>query len=159
MEELAEAQKETQLEIQTLSKRLGDLGSTVGGIGNSIGYALENEAYRMLPGLLKEKYGLEITERFIRTDVNGQEINILGKARRDGEEFLIVGETKMRLDKPRRKKKQKDIWAQLSEKVTAVQAANPGAKIIPLIVTHYARPSVAREAEEEGIIVVQSFEW
>ncbi len=157
--ELAEAQKDTQLEIQTLSKRLGDLGSTVGGIGNSIGYALENEAYRMLPGLLQEKYGLEMTERFIRTDVGGEEINILGKARRNGEEVLIVGETKMRLDKPRRKTGQKDIWAQLSEKVAVVQAAHPGVKIIPLIVTHYARPSVVEQAEKEGIIVAQSFEW
>ena len=69
--ELVEAQKETQYEIQTLSKRMGDLGATVGGIGNSMGYTLENEAYRMLPGLLRKKYGLEMTERFIRTDVGG----------------------------------------------------------------------------------------
>ena len=105
--ELAEAQKNTQLEIQTLSRTLGDLGATVGGLGNTLGYALENEAYRMLPNLLKEKYGLEIIERFIRTDVGGQEINILGRARQNGRELLIVGETKSRLDRPRRKKQRK----------------------------------------------------
>ena len=165
VEELAEAQKNTQLEIQTLSKRLGDLGSTVGGIGNTLGYALENEAYRMLPGLLKEKYGLEIIERFIRTDVGGQEINILGRARRDGRELLIVGETKSRLDKPRRKKQRKgkgwgkDIWEQLAEKVTAVQEAHPDVEIVPLIVAHYARPSVVEQAEKDGVIIAQSFEW
>ncbi len=165
MEELAEAQKNTQLEIQTLSKRLGDLGATVGGLGNTLGYALENEAYRMLPGLLKEKYGLEITERFIRTDVGGQEINILGRARQNGRELLIVGETKSRLDRPRRKKQRKgkgwskDIWEQLAEKVTAVQAAHPDVEIVPLIVTHYARPAVVEQAAKDGIIIVQSFEW
>ena len=163
--ELAEAQKNTQLEIQTLSKRLGDLGAVVGGIGNTLGYALENEAYRMLPGLLKEKYGLEIIERFIRTDVGGQEINILGRARQNGRELLIVGETKSRLDRPRRKKQRKgkgwskDIWEQLAEKVTAVQAAHPDVEIVPLIVTHYARPAVVEQAAKDGIIIVQSFEW
>jgi len=84
--ELAVAQKETQYEIQTLTKRLGDLGSTVGGLGNSMGYALENEAYRMLPSLLKEKYGLEMTERFVRTYVGGMEINLFGKATPGGVE-------------------------------------------------------------------------
>ena len=158
--ELTQAQKETQYEIQTLSKRLGYLGSTVGGLGNSMGYALENEAYRMLPPLLKEKYGLEITERFIRTYVGGQEINLFGKARRNGEELLVVGESKSRLDERRkRKKKQKDIWEQLSEKVEAVREAYPDTKIIPLIITHHARPGTLKQAEEEGVIVVQSFEW
>ena len=163
--ELAEAQKNTQLEIQTLSRRLGDLGATVGGLGNTLGYALENEAYRMLPNLLKEKYGLEIIERFIRTDVGGQEINILGRARQNGRELLIVGETKSRLDRPRRKKQRKgkgwskDIWEQLAEKVTAVQAAHPDVEIVPLIVTHYARPAVVEQAAKDGIIIVQSFEW
>jgi len=160
VEELAEAQKETQYEIQTLSKRMGDLGATVGGIGNSMGYALENEAYRMLPPLLKEKYGLEITERFIRTYIGGREINLFSKARRNGEDLLVVGESKSRLDERRkRKKKQKDIWGQLLENVEAVKEAYPDTKIIPLIITHHARPSVLKQAEEEGIIVVQSFEW
>jgi hypothetical protein len=40
-------------------------------------YAFENEAFRMLPGVLKEKYGIEVTERFIRKEVKGKEINFL----------------------------------------------------------------------------------
>ncbi|HEY85945.1 MAG TPA: hypothetical protein G4N96_12635 [Chloroflexi bacterium] len=161
VEELVEAQKETQYEIQTLTKRLGDLGSTVGGLGNSMGYALENEAYRMLPSLLKEKYGLEMTERFVRTYIDGVEINLFGKAKRNGQELLIVGETKSRLDERRNKqsKRQKDIWEQLSERVATVQQAHPGVEIAPLIITHHARPGALKQAEKKGVIVVQSFEW
>ena len=95
--------------------------------------------------------------------VNGKEINILGKARWNGEELLIVGESKTQLDRPHRKKrgkgKLKDVWEQLPEKVAAVKDANSGVKIILLIVIHYAQSSVAWQAEKEGIIVVRSFEW
>jgi len=154
--ELAEAQRQTQVDIQTLTKRLGDLATTVGGIGNTLGYALENEAYRLLPALLKEKYGLEMTERFVRTYVGEVEINIFGKARRNGKEVLIVGETKTRLDERRAKK---GLWEQLSKKIEAVKEMYPDIEIVPLIITHHARPGALKEAEEQGILVVQSFEW
>ena len=162
VEELAVAQQETQREMQTLAKRMGDLSSTVGGIGNTLGYALENEAYRMLPPLLAKKYGLEMTERFVRTYIGGTEVNIFGKAKRDGQDVLIVGETKSRLDERRKKKEKegrKDVWEQLAEKVAAVKEAYPDMEIKPLIVTHHARPGALKQAEDQGIIVVQSFEW
>ena len=161
-QELAVAQQETQREMQTLAKRMGDLSSTVGGIGNTLGYALENEAYRMLPPLLAKKYGLEMTERFVRTYIGGTEVNIFGKAKRDGQDVLIVGETKSRLDERRKKKEKegrKDVWEQLAEKVAAVKEAYPDMEIKPLIVTHHARPGALKQAEDQGIIVVQSFEW
>ncbi len=161
VEELTTAQKETQYEIQTLTKKMGDLSSTVGGLGNSMGYALENEAYRMLPSLLSEKYGLEMIERFVRTYIGGQEINLFGKAKRGGQELLIVGEVKSRLDERRKKpgKKTGDIWAQLLARVATVKKTYPDIEITPLIITHHARPEALRQAEEAGIIVVQSFEW
>lgn len=48
----------------------------VGGLSNSFGYAFENEAYRMLPRVLSEKYGIEIVEKFIRTELGGKEIKV-----------------------------------------------------------------------------------
>ena len=35
----------------------------------------------------------------------------------------------------------------------------PGYRVVPLLVTHYARPAVLQQAESRGVIVVQSFEW
>jgi len=32
-------------------------------------------------------------------------------------------------------------------------------EIVPVVITHYARPQALERADEEGIIVVQSFEW
>ena len=45
-------------------------------------YAFENEAYRSLPAVLKEKYGIEVKERIIRAEIGGSEINIFCKAER-----------------------------------------------------------------------------
>jgi hypothetical protein len=40
-----------------------------------------------------------------------------------------------------------------------VQRAYPGETVVPLLVTHFARPSFLQEAQDRGILVVQSFEW
>ena len=96
IEELAAAQKRTEIEIQKLSKGLDETRGEVGGLSKSMGYAFENEAYRYLPAVLKEKYGIEIKERIIRAEIGGGEINIFCKAERDGKEVLVIGEAKLR---------------------------------------------------------------
>lgn len=53
---------------------LNNLRGEVGCLTRSFGYAFENEAYRMLPKALKEKYGVELTERLIRTEIGDTEI-------------------------------------------------------------------------------------
>ncbi len=90
--ELAEAQKETQYHVQALTHKLGETNNTLGELEQSFAYALENEAYRMIPALLEEKHGIRMTERFVRTYVEGEEINLFGRGRRDGQDILIVGE-------------------------------------------------------------------
>ena len=74
MQELAEAQKRTEIEIQKLSKGLDETRGEVGGLSKSMSYAFENEAYRSLPAVLKEKYGIEVKERIIRAEIDGGEI-------------------------------------------------------------------------------------
>ncbi len=162
MEELAEAQQQTEKEIRILAKGLTETRSTVGGMARSMAYALENEAYRMIPALLKEKYGLELAERMVRTTIEGEEINLFGRGKRNGQEVLLVGETKSRLDERRLKKKkkqQKDIFEQLNDKLQAVETAYPDVELVPLVVTHYARPGILKQLQDKGIIVIQSFEW
>ena len=160
MEELAQAQKETAYQIHALTHKLGETNNTVGGLGQSFAYALENEAYRMMPAVLEEKYAIRVTERLVRTHIAGEEINLFGRGRRGGKEILIVGETKLRLDERRQGKSgQITAFEQLAAKAEAVQEQYPGAEIVLMLVTHYARPQVLEAARERDIIVVQSFEW
>ena len=112
MQELAEAQKRTEVkvaelseDIRILTKGLNETRGEVGGLSRSMSYAFENEAYRSLPAVLKEKYGIEVKERIIRAEIGGSEINIFCKAEREGKEVLVIGEAKLRLDERREWKK------------------------------------------------------
>jgi len=160
MEELSAAQQETAYQVGILARQLGETNSTVGGLGQSFAYALENEAYRMLPALLADQYDIHVTERFIRTYVAGEEINLFGRGQRAGKDVLLVGETKLRLDE-RRQGKSGHIAAfeQLVAKAEAVKTEYPDIEIVLVLITHFARPGVLEAAQERGIIVVQSFAW
>ncbi len=132
--ELTEAQKETQYQVQALTQKLGETNNTVGGLGQSMAYTLENEAYRMIPALLKEKHGIEMAERFVRTYVRGEEINLFGRGRRDGKDILIVGETKLRLDERRKGKIGRAmVFEQLATKADVVKEEYPGVEIGELV--------------------------
>ena len=158
--ELAVAQLRTEAEVEKLTSSVGDIRSEIGGMSRSMSYALENEAYRALPAFLLENHGIELTERLIRTSINGEEINFLGRAVRDGKPVLIVGESKQRLDERRSSKREEDrIFSQLETKAEVVRAAYPDEEITLLLITHYARPEFLRTAAARGIVVVQSFEW
>lgn len=160
VEELAEAQKGTEVSVKKLAQGLDETRREVGGLSRSMGYALENEAYRALPQFLKAQYGIELTERLVRKEIGGEEINFFAKAKQDDTMVLVVGESKLRLDERRysRQAKQK-IFDTLERKIAAVRTTYPKDRIIPLLVTHYARPAFVQKAQEQGVILVQSFEW
>ncbi len=153
--ELAEAQKKTEEEVRTLAQELKRTRQDLGGLSLSFSYAFENEAYRMLPQVLK-KYGLELEDKLIRKEIAGEEINFFATARKNGETVYIVGETKLRLDDT---KKRDDVFKQLEKKISAVKKVYGDVQIVPLIVTHFAKESMLKKAKERGILVVQSFEW
>jgi len=158
VEELAEAQKKTEQEVATLARGLKQLRKEVGGLSRTISYAFENESFRMLPKFLKENYRIEIKEKLIRAEVGGKEINIFGKARKNGKEVFIVGESKLRLDE---KKEQsiEEVFKELEEKVEAVKKEYGEIDVIRILVTHYATKGFQKKAKEKGIIIAQSFEW
>ena len=95
--ELADAQKRTEISVGTLVKGLDATRTELGGLARSVGYSLENEAYRQLPQFLKEQYQIELTEKMIRFELEGEEINLFAKGRKGGEDILIVGEAELRL--------------------------------------------------------------
>src|SRR3989304_8427196 len=144
--ELAEAQKTTEVRVAELAGEMKVLAvgldrnrEEVGGLSRSFSYAFENETYRVLPAVLKAKYGIEIKEKIIRADIGGKEINIFAHAEKEGKNIIIVGEAKLRLDERREKRRgEKDILEELEEKVKSVLEEYRGTEIIRVLVTHYA---------------------
>jgi len=152
--ELAVAQRQTDQRLAKLTVVVQGLAMELGGLSRAVSYALENEAYRGLPRLLRERLGLEVSGRLMRTEIEGEEINIFGVARRGDVEVLIVGEAKLQLDRGRSR-----AFAQLARKVEAVRKAYPGREVVAVLVTHYARPVFLEEAKARGVAVFQSYEW
>jgi DNA repair exonuclease SbcCD ATPase subunit len=175
VQELIEAQKKTEEEIRALTQALnrtreelkGDISNLrkeFGGFQRSMSYAFENEAFRMLPGVLKEKYGIEVTEKFIRKEVRGKEINVFGRGRINVKDVLIVGEAKIRLEEKGIDTNEKKEWIEkifdeLEDKVRAVQEENREIEIVRILITHFATSTFLEEARKRGVIVIQSFEW
>jgi len=150
VERLVEAQRKTEEEIRKLAQSHRRLREEVGGLSRSVAYALENEAFRHLPGFLRQR-GIEVLERLIRTEIGGEEINLFARVRRDGEELLLVGEATLRLDDPSKLR-------QLKRKAALVET-ELGQKVFPVLVTHFAKKALLEKAEKAGVMVVQSFQW
>lgn len=103
IEQLAEAQSRTEALFHN-SSRIDLMNKQYGGLSASMGYTLENEAYRFLPTLLKDDFDLAVEGTLSRnylSDVKGNdmEIIILGDGTRKGENLLIIGECKSQLSK------------------------------------------------------------
>ncbi|MCU0286558.1 MAG: DUF4175 domain-containing protein [Acidobacteria bacterium] len=109
MEELASAQENTEKRMEELAKVVKNLADRqekmnveLGGLGTTIGYTLENEAYKKLPALLEADFGIKIKQRLNRKYVsdfkgNSLEVNIFGYGEKQGKEVTIIGESKAQL--------------------------------------------------------------
>ncbi|KJU81274.1 hypothetical protein MBAV_006535 [Candidatus Magnetobacterium bavaricum] len=157
---LEQFKDETNTKLTQFGKDLKSIRVEIGGLSKSVSYALENEAYRFLPTFLKDKYDIEVTDKFVRTQLGTEEINILGKAIKNGIPLLIVGEAKLRIEGYCDKNGKKDgIFKQLRNKIKATRAEYPHTEILTLIVTHFATPEFVQHASEKNIITIQSFQW
>ena len=52
------AQTRTEEALQKLTQEQGEARKQLGGISMTIGYTLENEAFKALPGLLQRDFGI-----------------------------------------------------------------------------------------------------
>lgn len=154
VKQLAEMQAEMRKDINRVSTGLEDFRRQEGSNAQTLGYMLENEAYRNLPAWLARQHGIEVTGRMIRQVVAGNEIDLLVEARQAEEEILLVGETKSRLNPS-------DVGL-LAAKVEGVLEQYfdlRGRRIVPLLVSNFASEKTLARAKQEGILVVQTFEW
>ena len=105
LNELAEAQKKTEEEIRKLIGEHKKTREELGGLSHTVGYILEDRAYVGLPEMLKRDFGIEIEEikrDFIEISPNRyEEINLLGKGKKNGTSIWILGECKTQLKKKR----------------------------------------------------------
>ncbi len=148
---LTAAQKLTEAALVKLTRTTEATRTELGGLARSVSYALENEAYRELPTFLKDHYGISLTEKLIRLELDGEEINILGRGQKNGQAVVVVGESELKLTSVGK-------LGKLIKKVAVARQHYEG-ECFPVMITHFARPQIFARAEQMGITIVQSFEW
>ncbi len=155
IEDLIQAQKKTEEVLTSLVKEQKKIRKDFGGLSDSVGYTLENEAIRHLPGILQKDLGLEIKvmdRRFIEyPDGRDDEINIYGEGTLNKKRVYIIGESKSQLGR-----KDIDSFCKL-----LIRASNYlRTKIIPVLVTHSVRPQIEKYAKKkiEGLRLYMSFQ-
>ncbi len=162
MDQLAAAQQRTEQTVRELVIRMDqlveehrDTRRQLGGLSMSFGYHLENMAYRALPQLLADDYGLIVEGRLKRgyvTDDRGRsvEINILGTARQDERTVTIIGESKSQLS-------HNDIDDFFQRRVQHLKGTFPN--IFPILVTHMTSgPDVESYARQQGVALYFSYD-
>ena len=153
VDQLAEAQIRTEEEVRKLAERMSFVEERLEGISNSVGYGLENETYKYLPGILKRDFNIEVDGRLRRRylDVGGKriQINIFGYGRRGDESLMIVGECKVRMSN-----KELNTFLKRLKKIEAQE----GIKVFPIVVAHDFTPEMEDRLKELGITYYWSFE-
>ena len=158
-EELKGTKDELKGDIKELRRDLNYTRKDLGGVTSTLGFMLENEAYRILPGLLKDRYKIEVKERFFRRSIRSfgikeeGEVNIFshGLQQDTGTKVVIIGEAKSQLGK--------DDIDDLLDTVTRLKDIDKEQGRFLLVVTHYTKETVVEYAKEKGVEVIQSFEW
>ena len=152
---LEETQMEMIRQIEKLARGLRRTREEVGGLAHTIGYRLEDESFKALPALLKRDLKIEVIGRLKRDYVEvapGKyvEVNIFGSARRNGEEFFILGEAKSQL-----KKKDVDRFVKKCNMLIPFL----GKDQIRILVTYQTSPQIRRYIDEKGIKLYFSYDF
>lgn len=156
VEELAEAQKRTEEELRELVQEHKKTRTELGGISMTVGYRLEDEAYKSLPELLRRDMDIVVEGRLKRefvTDRSGVkiEVNIVGEAKKDGKKVMIVGEGKSQLSK-------KGVDEFIRKKLKRLEGVYE--EIFPILITYMiSEPDVENYAKDKGISVYYSYDF
>jgi chromosome segregation ATPase len=156
VEELAVAQQRTEQSLKELIKEHQETRKQVGGLATTVGYSLENQAYKKLPQLLQRDFGLLVQGRLKRgylKDNQGKEleVNIIGQALHEGKMVTIIGESKSQLSK-------QHIDSFIRKRLRRLEEVLPA--YFPLLITHMISSSSVEEyANQKGIAVYYSYDF
>jgi len=145
IERLAEAQAKTEAVLKNLATEVKSLS-------DNFGFGLEDIAHVVLPGYLERHYGIQMGEFervFFPVDGGEVEVNLYGTGKRNGEEVTILGECKSRIYEREVKKFMKDVKKVASQIKT---------ELVKVMFGYLIHPSASKAAQDEGIILVASYQ-
>ena len=154
--EISETKEQIETTFQKLFREHQKIRKLIDDISMSFGYTLENEAYKKLPEQLKQDYNILIKDKLKRqylTDNQGHkiEVNIVGKASKNGKEVTIIGESKSQLSK-------NDVDRFIRKKLNRLQGTFK--EIFVILITHMiSSPEVEDYVKEKGFALYYSYDF
>jgi chromosome segregation ATPase len=149
VKDLVNEQVKTRTDVKDLVNEQAKTRTELTGLTTTVGFVLEDRAYYALPALLKRDFGLEVRGDLVRKyvrDKKGEqiEVNIIGEATRNGDQFVIVGESKSQLSKNK-------IEEFLRKKLKRLEGVFQG-ELFPIMITYMAsQPEAVEFALQQGI--------
>jgi hypothetical protein len=135
---------------------LKEIRREIGLLSRADGYCVLNQAYKALPLLLENDYGIKVktplNRKYVRdTEGNLLEVNIFGTGEKEGQEIIIIGECKAQLSK-------NDVDTFLKKKVKRLEGVYPNNFLI--LVTHMTSgPDVEEYLKYSGIALYHSYRF
>jgi predicted nuclease with TOPRIM domain len=144
VERLAEAQARTEQALQQLATQ-------VGALSDNVGYGLEDIARVVLPGYLKQRYGVTV-ERLERRifSVDGQrfDVDLYAEGRRGRRRIVVLGEVKARIYA-----REVHYFQQVLQAVRPQLPAEP----LPVLFGYFIDLS-AMEAAQDQILLIAAYQ-
>jgi predicted nuclease with TOPRIM domain len=144
MQRLAEAQARTEQALQQLATQ-------VGALSDNVGYGLEDIARVVLPGYLKQRYGVTV-ERLERRifSVDGQrfDVDLYAEGRRGRRRIVVLGEVKARIYA-----REVHYFQQVLQAVRPQLPAEP----LPVLFGYFIDLS-AMEAAQDQILLIAAYQ-
>ena len=163
VERLADSQERTERELRSLIGTVEKLADEhqetrrqLGGLTMTVGYQLEDLAYKALPSLLRRDFDLAVQGRLRRGYVQQNrgkpiEVNILGTAQRNGDQVTIVGESKVQISK-------NDVDRFLRRTVQPLGGVYEN--LFPILVTYMiSEPDVEDHARASNVALYYSYDF
>ena len=149
---LVEAQVRTEVSITKLTEAMTEMRKGIAGLGETIGFGLEDIAHVVLPGWLErnQKVRIEALERRTLTVGDKQlEFDLYGEGSKGRTLMLILGEVKSRIHP-----------SDVEEFAKRLEDAAPviSRKILALMFGYWVHPAASAVAKRLGIRVVASYE-
>ncbi len=156
VQELAEAQRKTEEELRKLAESHYKLveehrktRQKLEGLSDAFGYTLEDRAIKSLPNILWKEHKIKVIGKLKRTYLEiGKEyieVNIYGKGKKNGKEYIIIGESKSRVSK-----RDIDRFIAKCEKISK--------KSIKILISYLFTPKIEEYAKEKELILIPSYE-
>jgi hypothetical protein len=143
VQELAQAQKRTEVSVKALADDQKDIRKQLGGLAMAVGYGIEDRLIPHLKAFALREFGIEITlvdrRNVIYADGSHDEVNLFAQGVKNGSPFFVIGECKAQPGK-------KD-FDRFHKTIERLRTALSGA-IQPFLVGYHFTPEVEAYADK-----------